>query len=74
MTDVGNLLEYLLRNAGRVVTKTVILERVWDYDFAPRTNVVETRVGRLRDKIDKGFERKLIRTVRGFGYVIEKDA
>ena len=68
------LLEYLLRNAGRVVTKTVILERVWDYDFAPRTNVVETRVGRLRDKIDKGFERKLIRTVRGFGYVIEKDA
>ena len=68
------LLEYLLRNAGRVVTKSVILERVWNYDFDPRTNVVETRVGRLRDKIDKGFERKLIRTVRGFGYVIDRDA
>ena len=68
------LLEYLLRNAGRVVSKSVILERVWDYDFDPRTNVVETRVGRLRDKIDKNFDRKLIRTVRGFGYVIDKDA
>ena len=68
------LLEYLLRNAGRVVSKSVILERVWNYDFDPRTNVVETRVGRLRDKIDKDFDRKLIRTVRGFGYVVDRNA
>ena len=67
------LLEYLMRNAGRVVSKSVILERVWDYDFDPRTNVVETRVGRLRDKIDKGHDRKLIRTVRGFGYVLDRE-
>jgi len=64
------LLEYLMRNKGRVVSKNTILERVWDYDFDPRTNVVESRVSRLREKIDKSFERKLIKTVRGFGYVL----
>lgn len=65
------LLEYFMRNAGRVVTKTTIMEHVWDYAFDPHTNVVEARVCRLRDKIDKNAERKLIRTVRGFGYVLE---
>ena len=64
------LLEYLMRNKGRVVSKNTILERVWDYGFDPHTNVVESRVSRLRDKIDRLSERKLIRTVRGFGYVL----
>lgn len=64
------LLEYLLRNKGRVVSRSTILERVWDYDFDPHTNVVEARVCRLREKIDRGRDRKLIRTVRGFGYVL----
>ena len=65
------LLEYLVRNTGRVVPKTMIMEHVWEYNFDPQTNVVEARVCRLRDKIDKPFERKLIHTVRGFGYVLE---
>ena len=65
------LLEYLVRNTGRVVSKTMIMEHVWEYNFDPQTNVVEARVCRLRDKIDKPFERKLIHTVRGFGYVLE---
>ena len=60
-----------MRNRGRVVSKTGIMEHVWEYDFDPGTNVVESRVCRLREKIDKGFERKLIRTVRGFGYVLD---
>ena len=64
-------LEYLVRNTGRVVSKTMIMEHVWEYNFDPQTNVVEARVCRLRDKIDKPFERKLIHTVRGFGYVLE---
>lgn len=64
------LLEYLLRNKGRVVSRNTILERVWDYDFDPHTNVVEARVCRLREKIDRGPGEKLIRTVRGFGYVL----
>lgn len=68
-----SLLEYLLRNAGRVVSKTMIMEHVWDYNFDPQTNVVEARICRLRDKIDKGFDAKLIHTVRGVGYVL-KDA
>ena len=67
------LLEYLMRNAGRVVSKTMILSHVWDYNFDPRTNVVDVLVFRLREKIDKGFDRKLIQTVRGIGYVL-KDA
>ncbi len=65
------LLEYLMRNTGRVVSKSTIIEHVWGYDFDPGTNVVEARVYKLREKIDKPFERKLIRTVKGFGYVLE---
>jgi two-component system OmpR family response regulator len=65
------LLEYLMRNAGRVVSKTMILSHVWDYTFDPRTNVVDVLVFRLREKIDKGFDRKLIHTVRGIGYVLK---
>lgn len=66
------LLEYLLRNAGRVVSKTMIMEHVWDYNFDPRTTVVESRVCRLRDKIDRHFEGNLIHTIRGVGYVLEE--
>ena len=66
-----SLLEYLVRNAGRVVSKTMIMEHVWEYNFDPRTNIVETRICRLREKIDKPFEIKLLHTVRGFGYVLE---
>ncbi|MHB8834173.1 MAG: winged helix-turn-helix domain-containing protein [Candidatus Methylomirabilia bacterium] len=66
------LLEYLLRNAGRVVSKTMIIEHVWDYNFDPETNVVELRISRLRDKIDRGTGPKLIHTVRGAGYVLEE--
>jgi two-component system OmpR family response regulator len=69
-----SLLEYLMRNAGNVVTKTMIMEHVWDYNFDPHTNVVEVRICRLRDKIDNKFETKLIHTVRGVGYVLRKDA
>jgi len=66
-----SLLEYLMRNAHKVVSKTMIMEHVWDYNFDPQTNVVETRICRLRDKIDKGSEKKLIHTVRGVGYVLK---
>jgi two-component system OmpR family response regulator len=67
-----SLLEYLLRNAGKVVSKTMIMEHVWDYSFDPQTNVVEARICRLRDKIDKGFATKMIHTVRGVGYVLRE--
>jgi two-component system OmpR family response regulator len=67
-----SLLEYLMRNAERVVSKTMIMEHVWDYHFDPQTNVVEARISRLRDKIDKGFPTKLIHTVRGVGYVVRE--
>ena len=67
-----SLLEYLMRNAGRIVSKTMIMEHVWDYNFDPQTNVVEARISRLRDKIDRGFEKKLIHTVRGVGYVLKE--
>ena len=67
-----SLLEYLMRHAGRIVSKTMIMEHVWDYHFDPQTNVVEARISRLRDKIDKGFEKKLIHTVRGVGYVLKE--
>jgi len=67
-----SLLEYLIRNAGHVVSKTMIMERVWDYNFDPGTNVVEARISKLREKIDKGFDLPLINTVRGLGYVINK--
>ena len=66
-----SLLEYLMRHAGRIVSKTMIMEHVWDYHFDPQTNVVEARISRLRDKIDNGFETKLIHTVRGVGYVLK---
>lgn len=68
-----SLLEYLMRNAGRVVSKTMIMEHVWDYNFDPQTNVVEVRLCRLREKIDKGFTERLIHTVRGVGYVIREN-
>ena len=64
------LLEYLMRNAGKVVSKTMILSHVWDYNFDPQTNVVDVLVSRLRDKIDRPFEKKLLQTVRGVGYVL----
>jgi two-component system OmpR family response regulator len=67
-----SLLEYLMRNPGRVVSKTMIMEHVWDYNFDPQTNVVEVRISRLRDKIDRGVEQKLIHTVRGVGYVLKE--
>ncbi|MBO5791945.1 MAG: response regulator transcription factor [Lentisphaeria bacterium] len=66
-----DLLEYLMRNSGRVVTKTMIMEHVWEYNFDPQTNVVETRIYKLREKVDKPFERELIHTVRGIGYILE---
>ena len=68
-----SLLEYLLRNAGRVVSKTMILEHVWDYAFDPKTNVIDVLVSRLRSKIDRDFEQKLIHTMRGFGYVLKRN-
>lgn len=64
------LLEYLMRHAGQVVTRTMLLEHVWDYHFDPQTNVIDVHVSRLRSKIDKGFERPLIHTVRGAGYMV----
>ncbi|HCY86182.1 MAG TPA: DNA-binding response regulator [Desulfobacteraceae bacterium] len=68
-----SLLEYLLRNRERVVSKTMIMEHVWNYNFDPMTNVVEARICRLRDKIDKGYPEKLIHTVRGAGYVLKSE-
>jgi len=67
-----SLLEYFMRNAGRVVTKTSILEHVYDYSFDPQTNVVDVLVCRLRNHVDNEFEEKLIHTVRGAGYVLKK--
>jgi two-component system OmpR family response regulator len=64
------LLEYLMRHAGRVVSKTMILSHVWEYNFDPQTNIVDVLVSRLRDKIDRPFEKKLLHTVRGVGYVL----
>jgi two-component system, OmpR family, response regulator len=68
------LLEYLMRHVGQVVTRTMLLEGVWDLHFDPRTNVVDTHVSRLRGKIDKGFSLELIHTVRGAGYCIRAPA
>ena len=67
------LLEYLLRNQGRVLTKTMILSHVWGYNFDPGTNVVDVLVSRLREKIDRDFEPKLLHTVRGVGYTLKAD-
>ncbi|MBY0362798.1 MAG: response regulator transcription factor [Phreatobacter sp.] len=64
------LLEYLMKNAGQVVTRTMLLEHVWDYHFDPQTNVIDVHVSRLRSKIDKGFDRPLIHTIRGAGYTV----
>ncbi len=68
------LLEYLMRREGEVVTRTMLLEGVWDFHFDPKTSVVETHISRLRSKVDKGFDGDLIHTVRGAGYVIRVDA
>ena len=65
------LLEYLMRHAGQVVTRTMLLEGVWDYHFDPQTNVIDVHISRLRQKIDKGFERPLLHTVRGAGYRLD---
>jgi two-component system OmpR family response regulator len=64
------LLEYLMRNANKVVTRTMLLEHVWDYHFDPQTNVIDVHVSRLRAKIDKGFDKPLIHTIRGAGYMV----
>lgn len=69
-----SLLELMMRNAGKVVTKTMILEHVWDYSFDPQTNVVDVLVHRLRSKVDKDFPRKLIQTYRGVGYALKAQA
>jgi two-component system OmpR family response regulator len=66
------LLEYLMRNAGRIVTRTMLLEGVWEFHFDPKTNIVETHMSRLRGKIDRGHARELIHTVRGAGYVLRE--
>jgi two-component system OmpR family response regulator len=65
------LLEFLLRHAGQVVTRTMLLEGVWDYHFDPQTNVIDVHISRLRSKIDKGFDRPLLHTVRGAGYRLD---
>ncbi|MEM9999578.1 MAG: response regulator transcription factor [Pseudomonadota bacterium] len=66
------LLEYLMRNAERVVTRTMLLEHVWDYHFDPQTNVIDVHISRLRSKIEKGFDKPLLHTVRGAGYVMRE--
>ncbi len=68
------LLEYLMRNADRVVTRTMLLENVWDFHFDPRTNIVETHISRLRAKVNRGGGRELIHTVRGAGYILRSDS
>jgi two-component system OmpR family response regulator len=67
------LLEFLMRHAGQVVTRTMLLENVWDYHFDPQTNVIDVHVSRLRQKIDKGFAKPLLHTVRGAGYCLRAD-
>lgn len=66
-----HLLEYLMENKGTLVTRTMLLENVWDYNFDPQTNVIDVHISRLRSKIDKDFSTKIIRTVRGSGYIID---
>ena len=67
------LLEYLMRHAGQVVTRTMLLENVWEYHFDPQTNVIDVHISRLRAKIDKDFDRPLLKTIRGAGYTITED-
>ncbi len=64
------LLEYLMKHAGQVVTRTMLLENVWDYHFDPQTNVIDVHISRLRSKIDKGFDKPLLHTIRGAGYMV----
>ena len=66
------LLEYLMRHAGQVVSRTMLLEQVWDYNFDPQTNVIDVHISRLRNKIDKGFEKNLLHTIRGAGYSLRE--
>jgi two-component system, OmpR family, response regulator len=68
------LLEYLMKHAGQVVTRTMLLENVWDYHFDPQTNVIDVHISRLRAKIDKGYESPLLHTIRGAGYMIRDSA
>tara|TARA_B100000678_G_scaffold123574_1_gene103350 strand:- start:502 stop:1182 length:681 start_codon:yes stop_codon:yes gene_type:complete len=68
------LLEYLMRHADQVVTRTMLLEKVWDYHFDPQTNVIDVHISRLRSKIDKGFEKPLLQTIRGAGYMLRDDS
>jgi len=70
----GDLLEYLMKHAGQVVTRTMLLENVWDYHFDPQTNVIDVHISRLRSKIDKGRENPLLHTIRGAGYMIRDGA
>lgn len=65
------LLEFLMRNSGQVVTRTMLLENVWDYHFDPQTNVIDVHISRLRSKIEKGFDKPLLHTVRGAGYMLK---
>ncbi len=67
------LLECLMRNAGRVITKTLVMEHVYDYYFDPQTNVVDVLVCRLRNKVDRNFKSTMIHTIRGVGYVLKED-
>jgi len=67
------LLEYLMKHAGQVVTRTMLLEQVWDYHFDPQTNVIDVHISRLRSKIDKDFPKQLLQTVRGAGYILSED-
>ncbi|HAR94921.1 MAG TPA: DNA-binding response regulator [Deltaproteobacteria bacterium] len=66
------LLEFLVRNPGKVISRTMILDHVWNYRFDPETNVVEARMSRLRDKVDRNFEKKIIHTIRGVGYLLKE--
>lgn len=68
------LLEYLMKHAGQVVTRTMLLENVWDYHFDPQTNVIDVHVSRLRSKVDRGFEHPMIHTIRGAGYMVRDTA
>jgi len=67
------LLEHLMRNKGRVVTRTMLLEQVWDYRFDPHTSLIDTHISRLRRKIDDGFDRPLLHTIRGTGYRLSEE-
>lgn len=67
------LLEFMMRHAGQVVTRTILLEQVWDYNFAPQTNVIDVHMSRLRNKIDKGYPNELLHTIRGAGYCLRED-